>query len=434
MSLLMDALRKAEEQKQSLAGPGGTAREDGGLALEPIAAAAPDVSRRDPGSDALPELPARLEDLDEQFLAHASSPPPKGTRATSRPAKEPASAPTPAPAPDHATDVARASARMVFEAKQPPADKNSFAIVVGLATLIAVIGIGGYVWWEMQPKGGLVTIGAPAPNTPPALPVAPPAALQLPVNPAPAVAPAPTLAESAAIPTLPAEEAVAASATWRPAVAPPPSPPPAAAKPESPIRLTTSVLKTDPLLERAWQAFNQGEFDLARANWQKVFAADPRNASALHGLAALAQQRQQPDTAADYYLRALEIDPKDALALSALVSLKAPVDVRQMESRMKSLLVEQPESPYLNFALGNLYARELRWAEAQQAFFRAHAADPPNPDYLFNLAVSLDQLHKPQLAAQYYNQALAAAARQPAGFDTIQVAARLNLLRAGPRP
>jgi len=189
--------------------------------------------------------------------------------------------------------------------------------------------------------------------------------------------------------------------------------------------------KTNPLLEQAYQAFNRGEIDLAEANWNKVLAADPRNADALHGMAAIAQQRLQTGEAANYYLRALEADPKDALALSGLVSLRTSADTQSTESRLKTLLAEQAESPYLNFALGNLYARSKRWAEAQQAYFKAHTADPTNPDYLFNLAVSLDQLHQPSLAIQYYKQTLAAVSQQPVGFDTAQVSARLKTLQAG---
>ena len=140
---------------------------------------------------------------------------------------------------------------------------------------------------------------------------------------------------------------------------------------------------------------------------------------------------RKPEQALEYYLRALENDPKDALALSGLMALKAPADVMQAESRLKLLLAEQPNSPYLNFALGNLFVRSARWAEAQQAFFKAHTADPANPDYLFNLAISLDQLHQPRLAAQYYGKALDAAAHQPAGFDAAQVATRLKALQSG---
>ena len=460
MSLLMDALRKAEAQKQKLAETEQPAQSasPGSLALEPLeqsnsrdalpakgqAEEKPAAPQGKPGRDRLPDLPAHLETLDEQFMAHTAKAAPNSAR-PAIPAAPPASAATP-----HSThaDMARENARKLFEVKQPGQKGNrNFAIAVGLATLAASAGIGGYFWWQLQPKGGLVATGPasmPGAQPVPAASSTPIAAIQpSPAGPpaASAVPPAPTFPQPAS--TAPAP-AVTPAETGTPAAAPletqprqtakPAQPPsPAAAQPESPIRVSRAVQKTDPLLEQGFEAFSRGELDRAAAAWRKALAADSRNADALHGLAAIAVQRQQPDEAAAFYLRALEANPKDALALSGLVSLRAPADAQQTESRLKTLLAEQPDSPYLNFALGNLYARGMRWAEAQQAFFRAHVAEPANPDYLFNLAVSLDQLRQPRLAVQYYNQALAAAAQQPAGFDAAQVAARLKILQSGPQ-
>lgn len=68
-------------------------------------------------------------------------------------------------------------------------------------------------------------------------------------------------------------------------------------------------------------------------------------------------------------------------------------------------------------------------SEAQQAYFQAYAADPENPDFIFNVAVSLDQLRKSKLATQYYQMALSAAEARPAGFDRAQVENRLHELQ-----
>ena len=72
---------------------------------------------------------------------------------------------------------------------------------------------------------------------------------------------------------------------------------------------------------------------------------------------------------------------------------------------------------------------EARWAEAQQSFFQAHVADPTNPDYVYNLAVSLDHLRQTSLAAQYYARALAAES-QAVAFDRSQAEIRLRQLQA----
>jgi len=176
---------------------------------------------------------------------------------------------------------------------------------------------------------------------------------------------------------------------------------------------------------------------LARAAWQKALAGDPRNLDALRGLAVLAQQQQQFELAAGYFQRALEVDPKDAIALAGLMALQKPTDSMQAESRLKTLLAEQPDAAALHFALGNQFARQQRWAEAQQAYFKAYTVEPANAAYVYNLAVSLDQLHQSRLAAQYYSESLAIADRQPgqpAGFDKAGVLARLQQLQAATGP
>jgi uncharacterized protein HemY len=94
-------------------------------------------------------------------------------------------------------------------------------------------------------------------------------------------------------------------------------------------------------------------------------------------------------------------------------------------------LFENPEQPSLYFTLGRLYATQARWAEAQQAFFDAYRLDSANPDYAYNLAVSLDRLEQVQSALDYYNVALGLATGTPAGFDPSAVTERIQTLEAG---
>ena len=58
------------------------------------------------------------------------------------------------------------------------------------------------------------------------------------------------------------------------------------------------------------------------------------------------------------------------------------------------------------------------------------AAEPENPDYEFNLAVSLDHLHKDRLALEHYQRALGIGLAAP----WLLVAARPSLVGFLPRP
>ncbi len=410
----MDALKKAEEAKRLSEAAG---------KVEPREGAPVQGGTESRG---LPELPSRLELLDHEFHAAPAA------------KQEPAIAPAPAPkqAAEETRQRERTAAQNVFQAKQPAQNRN-FLIYGGLATLLAAAGIGGYFWWQLQPKGGLgpspVTARTPAPPSPAPIAAAPVASPQPAAQPTPAApaTPAPAATGSAEEKPVAAAPPALTFAEKRPPAktAPVPAPAPAAAEPESPIRITTARLKVNPQVAGAYQAFQSGDLATAQRDYQLVLKNEPKNIDALHGLAAISLRQGQPEAAEAFYLRILEADPKDGAAQAGLIGLRGQIDPTQSESRLKNLLAGQPESPTLNFALGNLYAQQGRWNDAQQAYFRAFSGDSENPDYQFNLAVSLEQLRQPRLALQYYQGALAAAAQRPAAFDRNQVAGRISELQ-----
>ena len=101
----------------------------------------------------------------------------------------------------------------------------------------------------------------------------------------------------------------------------------------------------------------------------------------------------------------------------ALIALRAGrVDPVAAESRVKVMLADNPGAHVLNFTLGNQFAQQGRWAEAQQEYFKAFTAEPDNPDFAYNLAVSLDHLRQPKLALEYY-QARSRSPKARRGFD-----------------
>ena len=194
------------------------------------------------------------------------------------------------------------------------------------------------------------------------------------------------------------------------------------------IQYNPSTNKVSPQLTAAYQAYVAGDLDVARQHYLKQLESNPSNKDVLLGLAAIATRMGQDNESQTYYLRILELDPRDPLAIAGMAGLGQVTDPYQTESRLKTLLAQQPDAAALHFTLGNNYVTQLRWAEAQQSFFRALSIDPTNADYAFNLAVSLDHLNKIQLAAKYYSKALVLAGNKPGGFTKVQVSARLKEL------
>ena len=182
------------------------------------------------------------------------------------------------------------------------------------------------------------------------------------------------------------------------------------------------------MLEGAYRAFNAGDFAQAREAYLQVLRANPNGRDALLGMAAVEMQTKHYTEAERIYARMLELDPLDAYAQAGLIGLKAQVDPVATESHLKNMIAAQPEANFLNFTLGNQYAAQGRWAEAQQAYFRAYSADPEHPDFAYNLAVSLDKMHQVKPALQYYRLALKLGESQPATFDRAQVSERVSQL------
>ncbi|MDD2776148.1 MAG: tetratricopeptide repeat protein [Gallionella sp.] len=159
----------------------------------------------------------------------------------------------------------------------------------------------------------------------------------------------------------------------------------------------------DVLLKQAYQAYVKGDFDYAQSLYLQVFKQAPRNQDALLGLAVVAQYRGAVQEALDYYAQVLRLDPQNASANAGIAALNGD---ENLESQLKHWLQTQPDSAALHLALGNYYASEVRWAEAQQAYFVAYRLAPQDASIAFNLAVSLEQLGQNKLAAQHYQRAV----------------------------
>ena len=399
MSLLMEALKKAEEAKR-LTGDGRT---------QDARASSP-----------LPDLALHLDAIDSE-LASASK----------RPA-EPDSRPMQAEKEIVETDLARRTANTLFTAKQTDSTKHRLLPVLALALLVA-FGVGGYFWWQLN---SLPTQTLAAPPTPHPLPAATNTKPEPEYNAPASLARNDTTAatEARPAPAAPSTAPVARASAKAPASSPVPPSPEKEKRADSSsttpaIRLTRTPPRVNPQLEHAYAALSAGRMDEAQAGYEQVLRSDAKNIDALLGLATIASQRGLQERAHAFYTLALESDPTNPTARAGVAGAQGLANAEATESRLKTALSEQPESSPLLFALGSLYARQARWSEAQQAYFQAYAADPENPDFIFNVAVSLDHLRKSKLAAQYYQMALAAGESRAAGFDRDQVRNRLAELQ-----
>lgn len=187
------------------------------------------------------------------------------------------------------------------------------------------------------------------------------------------------------------------------------------------VRQAAPLNRADPVMQ-AWQAYQLGQLDQAEQLYRKVLQSDPRQRDALLGLAAIAQQRGALDVAAGLYQRVLKINPQDESAKAGLLMLNSTQLPEQEAVQLEQSGKSDPT------VLGQHFASQQRWAQAQEQFFLAYTANPNSADTALNLAVSLDHLKQSHLAKTYYLKALQSAG--PHYFDRNAVEQRLAELDA----
>jgi len=187
--------------------------------------------------------------------------------------------------------------------------------------------------------------------------------------------------------------------------------------------------KADPVaekLEQAWLAYEATQYEQAKKLYNDVLSREKNNRDALLGLGAIAVVEKNTAAARKTYLTLLEHDPRDSIAIAALASLRnSEVSTETDEKYMLNMLQKNPDDAHLNFALGNIYAQQNKWKLAQQSYFNAWQRDNENADYIFNLAVTMDQLGKRQQAVGFYQDSLSKSDNRQVSFSREAVQKRI---------
>ena len=188
------------------------------------------------------------------------------------------------------------------------------------------------------------------------------------------------------------------------------------------------------LLQQAKSLYVKESYTEAESLYRSVLVKNPTNIDALHGLALVAVASGRYQLAVATYLQVLDYYPSDPVSIADLTNLTnlhgaSGQSFYETESALKKLIGRHQEwDSRLYFALGNVYAANSRWLEAQRSYFEAHAREQNNPDYAYNLAVVLDYLNKREMAVEYYHMALDLASQSPSGFDAGRVRTRIDHL------
>jgi Tfp pilus assembly protein PilF len=361
---------------------------------------------------------------------------------------------TSAPVPPSGARADAAAAQTMFKAKAPPAQASGKkrGAMYALITLGAILLIAAcaYVWYSVnsllppvataqRPRSPMQLGPPPAASTTTFVPQPPPA-VQAGASPpfVPMSVPPPRQPQEAIPGPTPAPAVAAVTPVPRAATGSPSenalanlmrdsSP----SSDSSPLQLSRSAERPRPSSQVVvgYEALRNGDLDGARRAYTAAVATDGMSVDAQLGLATVEARSGNRGPASQRYRRALELDSRNATALAGLAALADFSRPEALESQLRGDLAKFPQSSALHFTLGNLLATQLRWSEAQNEFFEAHRLDPGNADIVYNLAVSLDHLGQTRPAAEFYRRALETARGQVTQFDPGLVARRLAELR-----
>lgn len=190
----------------------------------------------------------------------------------------------------------------------------------------------------------------------------------------------------------------------------------------------TKTLST--LTNEGYVAYQTGNYGVSLSKYVQAYRQAPENKDALLGMAAVHTKLNQPKLAAVYYqkLKALGFDVKqEAQRNTRDDEMRSPnhrVDLNDALAQLKST----PNDARLNFSVANLFAKKRDWAQAQTYYFKAHQYNPSNPNYVFNLAVSLEHIGQPKAALTFYQKTRALMANTPSTINPMTVAKRLDEL------
>lgn len=206
---------------------------------------------------------------------------------------------------------------------------------------------------------------------------------------------------------------------------------PTIASPSASIHVakSQSAPVVSPVLANAYNAYLAGNNQEAQGLYKRVLLRDTRNVDAMLGLGAIAEREGRINDALGWYQKVLEVEPKNATALSAYAGSVGQEGEASI-SKLRKIQQEHPNDANAHANLGAYYAGQSQWAEAQQSYFEAYRLNA-TAENAFNLAVSLDQMGKPALALPYYQQALVQATASPSStIDISALQARMTAIQS----
>jgi tetratricopeptide (TPR) repeat protein len=149
-----------------------------------------------------------------------------------------------------------------------------------------------------------------------------------------------------------------------------------------------------------------GNTDAANKDLQEALALAPSNINSLANYASLQWKLGQKDAAQNTYLKILELDHDNRTALSSLGYLaRDKGDTKAAETYFKRAVNAHPKDFEAYLALGDLYAAERNFPDAESNYEDAYKRMPSNAMIIAGGTNAALESHKPELAKEWLDRA-----------------------------
>jgi len=155
-------------------------------------------------------------------------------------------------------------------------------------------------------------------------------------------------------------------------------------------------------LEEGYENLLAGRTAIAAGYYEEAVKAEPKNETALFGLATTYQRMGQTDAARETYGKLFELNPTHREGLNnfmALISQEAP---EEAITELEKLETENPDFSPIPAQLGVVYNKLGNSQMAARKLARALNLSPDNVSYKYNLAITLDKLGQVEDASTLY--------------------------------
>ncbi len=177
------------------------------------------------------------------------------------------------------------------------------------------------------------------------------------------------------------------------------------------IEVKQRAVDFDYELEKAYNALIAGQSQIAIEIYKNILANEPKNKSALFGLATTYHRAGQIDMARPLYGKLLGIDPNNRDALNNFLVLLADEAPKEALTQLEKLEAANPGFSPIPAQMAVIYQKLGDTEQASGKMFKAVGLAPENLTYRYNLAIILDKQQKYDEAGKLYKQLIDASRR-----------------------